>query len=96
MFEVAAKAKPSEPPDLLMMLLTIPMTSPFKLNTGLPELPLLIAASVCKNSTAVRVLASLVQCVTTADMPCCQRATETVGSPDHKYLISHVYLVGIS
>ena len=46
MLEVAAKAKPPDPPDLLMVLLTIPITSPFRLNTGLLGLPLLIAISL--------------------------------------------------
>jgi hypothetical protein len=34
------------------MLLTMPITSPFQLNMGLPEFPPLIAASVWKNSHA--------------------------------------------
>ena len=50
-FEAVAKATPSEPPDRLMMVLTMPTTSPPIVKTGLPELPELTAASVCRNST---------------------------------------------
>src|SRR6266436_7900853 len=50
-FEAVANASPSEPPEWLIRLLTIPTTSPSKLNIGLPELPPFTAASVCKNST---------------------------------------------
>ncbi len=45
------KPMPIEPPDGEMMAVFTPMTSPFMLNSGPPELPLLIAASVCRNSS---------------------------------------------
>src|SRR3989454_3768353 len=48
--EVTANPSPSEPPEWDRMWLTIPMTSPCMLNSGPPELPWLIAASVWKNS----------------------------------------------
>ena len=56
MFIVTTKPSPSLPPLLEMLWLTIPMTSPFMLNIGPPELPVLMAASVWKNSASGMVL----------------------------------------
>ena len=44
--EGMANPNPSKPPDCVRMRLTMPTTSPFMLNIGPPELPMLIAASV--------------------------------------------------
>jgi hypothetical protein len=43
---VTRKPRPSLPPDFEMFWLTIPMTSPAMLNTGPPELPVLMVAVV--------------------------------------------------
>ena len=43
---VTTKPRPSLPPDFEMFWLTMPMTSPAMLNTGPPELPVLIVAVV--------------------------------------------------
>ncbi len=43
-----AKPIPIEPPDGEMMAVFTPITSPSMLNSGPPELPLLMAASVCR------------------------------------------------
>src|SRR5215813_4391560 len=55
-FMVTTKPSPSLPPDFEMLWLTIPMTSPAELNMGPPELPVLIVASVWKNSASGMVL----------------------------------------
>src|SRR5439155_24954739 len=47
---VTTKPRPSLPPDFEMLWLTVPMTSPARLNMGPPELPVLIVAVVWKNS----------------------------------------------
>ena len=52
MLMVTTKPSPSEPPDLEILWLAIPITSPVMLNIGPPELPGLIAASVWKNSAS--------------------------------------------
>jgi hypothetical protein len=44
------EAQASLPPDFEMLWLTMPMTSPAALNMGQPELPVLMVASVRKNS----------------------------------------------
>ena len=44
--EGVANPMPIEPPDGDKIAVLMPMTSPFMLNKGPPELPLLIAASV--------------------------------------------------
>ncbi len=41
-----AKPMPTEPPEGERMAVLMPMTSPSRLNSGPPELPLLMAASV--------------------------------------------------
>ena len=41
-----AKPMPIEPPDGEMIAVFMPMTSPLRLNSGPPELPRLMAASV--------------------------------------------------
>ncbi len=46
-FTGTANPTPMNPPDCVRMLLTMPTTSPCRLNIGPPELPVLIAASVC-------------------------------------------------
>ena len=46
--EGTAKPMPIEPPVGEMMAVFTPMTSPSILNSGPPELPLLMAASVCR------------------------------------------------
>ena len=46
--EGTAKPMPIEPPVGEMMAVFTPMTSPSMLNSGPPELPLLMAASVCR------------------------------------------------
>ena len=43
-----AKPMPIEPPVGEMIAVFTPITSPSMLNSGPPELPLLIAASVCR------------------------------------------------
>src|SRR5215475_11697535 len=53
---VTTKPSPSLPPLFEMLWLTIPITSPFMLNMGPPELPVLIVASVWKNSASGMVL----------------------------------------
>ena len=47
-FEGMAKPIPTEPPEGEIAVL-MPITSPFSLNIGPPELPLLIGASVWMN-----------------------------------------------
>jgi hypothetical protein len=42
-----ANPMPIDPPDGEMIAVLMPMTSPLRLNSGPPELPRLIAASVC-------------------------------------------------
>jgi len=49
---VTTNPRPSLPPDFEMIWLTTPMTWPAMLNIGPPELPVLIAASVWKNSAS--------------------------------------------
>ena len=49
-FPVTTKPRPSLPPLLEMLWLTMPITSPFMLNIGPPEFPVLMTASVWKNS----------------------------------------------
>ena len=44
--EGMAKPMPMEPPDGDMIAVLMPMTSPYMLNSGPPELPRLMAASV--------------------------------------------------
>ena len=46
--EGTAKPMPIEPPVGEMMAVFTPMTSPSMLNSGPPELPRLMAASVCR------------------------------------------------
>ena len=41
-----AKPMPIEPPEGEMIAVLMPMTSPFMLNSGPPELPRLMAASI--------------------------------------------------
>src|SRR5262249_56716827 len=55
-FIVTTKPRPSLPPLLEMLWLTIPITSPFIANMGPPELPVLIVAVVWKNSASGIVL----------------------------------------
>src|SRR5215510_1462980 len=55
-FIVTTNPRPSLPPLLEMLWLTIPMTSPFIANMGPPELPVLIEAVVWKNSASGIVL----------------------------------------
>ena len=45
-FDGTAKPMPIEPPDGEMIAVLMPMTSPLRLNSGPPELPRLMAASV--------------------------------------------------
>src|SRR6266542_2033754 len=47
---VTTKPSPSLPPDFEMLWLTMPMTSPARLNMGPPEFPVLMVAVVWKNS----------------------------------------------
>src|SRR5437773_5342788 len=49
---VTTNPSPSLPPDLEMMWLTMPTTSPAMVNMGPPELPVLIVAFVWKNSAS--------------------------------------------
>ena len=49
---VTTKPSPSKPPDLEILWLATPITSPAMSNMGPPELPGLIAASVWKNSAS--------------------------------------------
>ena len=49
---MTTKPSPSLPPDFEMLWLTMPITSPAALNMGPPELPVLIVASVWKNSAS--------------------------------------------
>jgi hypothetical protein len=49
-FVVTTKPSPSLPPDFVMLWLMIPISSPARVNIGPPELPVLITASVWKNS----------------------------------------------
>jgi hypothetical protein len=51
-FAVTTKPRPSLPPDLVMLWLTMPIRSPARLNIGPPELPVLMTASVWKNSAS--------------------------------------------
>ena len=51
--EVTAKPSPSEPPEVDRIWLTTPTTSPAMLNSGPPESPGSIAASVWKNSAGL-------------------------------------------
>ena len=44
--EGTEKPMPTEPPDGEKMAVLMPITSPLRLNSGPPELPLLMAASV--------------------------------------------------
>src|SRR5499425_16823 len=53
---VTTKPSPSLPPDFEMLWLTMPITSPAELNIGPPELPVLMVASVWKNSASGMVL----------------------------------------
>src|SRR5207245_9464170 len=46
---VTTKPSPSLPPDLEMLWLTMPMTSPAMFNIGPPELPVLMVASVWRH-----------------------------------------------
>ncbi len=46
-----AKPMPIDPPVGEMMAVFTPMTLPSILNSGPPELPLLMAASVCRKSS---------------------------------------------
>ena len=46
-----AKPMPIEPPEGEMIAVLMPITSPSMLNSGPPELPLLMAASVWRNSS---------------------------------------------
>ena len=55
-FMVTTNPRPSLPPDFEMLWLTMPMTSPAALNMGPPELPVLMVASVWKNSAMGMVL----------------------------------------
>ena len=45
-FDGTAKPMPIEPPDGEMIAVLMPITSPSRLNSGPPELPRLMAASV--------------------------------------------------
>ena len=45
-FDGTAKPMPIEPPDGEMIAVLTPITSPLRLNSGPPELPRLMAASV--------------------------------------------------
>ena len=56
MFIVTTKPSPSLPPALGDVVADDPTTSPFMLNMGPPELPVLIVASVWKNSASGIVL----------------------------------------
>ena len=49
--EGMAKPMPIEPPEGEMMAVLMPITSPFMLNSGPPELPRLMAASVWMKSS---------------------------------------------
>ena len=49
---VTTKPRPSLPPPLEMLWLTIPMTSPRMLNMGPPEFPVLMVAFVWRNSAS--------------------------------------------
>ncbi len=46
-----AKPIPIDPPEGEKIAVLMPITSPFKLNIGPPELPRLIDASVCRKSS---------------------------------------------
>ena len=48
-FEVTTNPRPSLPPDFVMLWLTMPISSPARLNIGPPEFPVLMTASVWKN-----------------------------------------------
>ena len=58
-FEVTTKPSPSLPPDFVMLWLTIPISSPARVNIGPPELPVLITASVWKNSASGKSLVTV-------------------------------------
>jgi len=49
--EGVAKPMPIEPPEGDRIAVLMPITSPAMLNSGPPELPLLIDASVCRKSS---------------------------------------------
>ena len=51
LFDGTAKPMPIEPPVGEMMAVFTPMTWPSMLNSGPPELPRLMAASVCRKSS---------------------------------------------
>ena len=56
---MTTKPRPSLPPDFEMLWLTIPIISPARVNIGPPELPVLITASVWKNSASGKSLVTV-------------------------------------
>ena len=56
---MTTKPSPSLPPDFEMLWLTIPISSPARVNIGPPELPVLITASVWKNSASGKSLVTV-------------------------------------
>ncbi len=49
--EGVAKPMPIDPPEGDRIAVLMPITSPARLNSGPPEFPLLIEASVCRKSS---------------------------------------------
>src|SRR5436305_1187016 len=83
-FRVTTNPRPSLPPLLEMLWLTIPMTSPFMLNMGPPEFPVLMTASVWKNSAS----GICVRRPARADVADAQRVAQAVRSAHDDHVVA--------
>src|SRR2546430_17328428 len=93
---VTTNPSPSLPPDLEMMWLTMPTTSPAMVNMGPPELPVLIVAFVWKNSASGMARCTVLGRPLGADPPHAERVREPVRRPHHDHLIADAHVVGIA
>src|SRR5262249_56964108 len=80
-FMVTTKPSPSLPPDFEMLWLTMPITSPAELNMGPPELPVLMVASVWKNSASGIVLYTVFGAQRALMMPVLKEDPSPHGAP---------------
>src|SRR5262245_50320446 len=83
-FAVTTNPSPSLPPDLVMLWLTIPIKSPARLNIGPPELPVLMTASVWKNSASGKSLVTVSASHRALMIPALSEWARPYGAPTRK------------
>ena len=93
--EVTTKPRPSLPPDLVMLWLTMPIISPVAVNMGPPELPVLMGAVVWKNSASGKSRVTVSASQRALMMPELSEWRQPVRRPDDEDRVSHANGLGV-